>query len=56
MRKTSRWLAIAAIGVGAVAVPVVTNAAEPQAAAGGGELIDGAHVPAGARRSTSTRR
>ena len=40
-RKTSRWLAIAAIGVGAVAVPVVTNAAEPQAAAGGGELIEG---------------
>jgi oligopeptide transport system substrate-binding protein len=46
-RKTSRWLAIAAIGVGAVAVPVVTNAAEPQAAAGGGELIDGAQFPQG---------
>jgi ABC-type oligopeptide transport system substrate-binding subunit len=46
-RKTSRWLAIAAIGVGAVAVPVVTNAAEPQAAAGGGEFIDGAQFPQG---------
>jgi oligopeptide transport system substrate-binding protein len=40
-RKTSRWLAIAAVGVGAVAVPVVTNAAAPQDATGGGELIDG---------------
>jgi ABC-type oligopeptide transport system substrate-binding subunit len=40
-RKTGRWLAIAAIGIGAVAVPVVTNAAEPQSAGGGGELIDG---------------
>jgi ABC-type oligopeptide transport system substrate-binding subunit len=30
-----------------VAVPVVTNAAEPQAAAGGGELIDGSTFPQG---------
>jgi ABC-type oligopeptide transport system substrate-binding subunit len=38
---------IAAVGVGTIAVPVATNAAQPQAPAGGGELIDGAQFPQG---------
>ncbi len=40
-RHTTWWLATAVIGIGAAAVPIVGNAAEsPQAAAGGGEVID----------------
>ena len=40
-RQRSRWLATALVGVGVMTVPLVGNAASPQSAGGGGEIIDG---------------
>ena len=40
-RQRSRWLAIALVGIGVSAVPVVGSAESPQSAGGGGEIIDG---------------
>jgi oligopeptide transport system substrate-binding protein len=40
-RQRSRWLATALVGIGVVTVPLVGNAASPQSAGGGGEIIDG---------------
>ena len=46
-RQRSRWLAIALVGIGVSAVPVVGNAESPQSAGGGGEIIDGGTFPVG---------
>ena len=40
-RQRSRWLATALVGIGVLTVPLVGNAASPQSAGGGGEIIDG---------------
>ena len=40
-RQRSRWLAIALVGIGVSAIPVVGSAESPQSAGGGGEIIDG---------------
>ena len=40
-RQRSRWLATALVGIGVMTVPLVGNAASPQSAGGGGEIIDG---------------
>ena len=40
-KQRSRWLATALVGIGVLTVPLVGNAAAPQSAGGGGEIIDG---------------
>jgi oligopeptide transport system substrate-binding protein len=46
-KQRSRWLATALVGIGVVTVPMVGNAASPQSAGGGGEIIDGSTFPLG---------
>ena len=40
-KQRSRWLATALVGMGVLTVPLVGNAAAPESAGGGGEIIDG---------------
>ena len=40
-KQRSRWLATALVGIGVLTVPLVGNAASPESAGGGGEIIDG---------------